>query len=103
MLVRTVVSLVLAGFLLAPITSAQQPATVNWPYDGIQAGLDAFRLGEEQRQSAVSQQLFLNDQMRFWNGYPTSRGASYYGYLSPAAIQAYCYGAPLMSRANPDD
>jgi len=41
--------------------------------------------------------------MRFWNGYPTSRANTiYYGYLSPAAVQAYGYGAPLMTRANLD-
>jgi hypothetical protein len=93
---------VLAGCVLAQIAPAQQPAAAIRPYDGIQAGLDAFRLGEDQRQANVSQQLFLNDQMRFWNGYPTSRGSIYYGYLSPAAIQAYGYGAPLMTRANLD-
>jgi hypothetical protein len=87
---------------LAQQPATQQPAVVNRPYDGIQAGLDAFRLGEEQRQANVASQLFLNDQMRFWNGYPTSRGAIYYGYMSPAAIQAYGYGVPLMSRANLD-
>ena len=82
------------------ITTAQQPATTARPYDGIQAGLDAFRLGEEQRQGAVGQQLFLNDTMR-WNGYPTSGVSNtYYGYMPPAAIAAYGYGAPLMARAN---
>src|SRR5436309_4404262 len=84
--------------MAARLAVAQQQAVVNRPYDGIQAGLDAFRLGEEQRQTNVAQQLFLNDQMRFWNGYPTSRTSTiYYGYLSPAAIQAYGYGAPLVS------
>src|SRR3954471_2743089 len=83
--------------------TAQQPATTARPYDGIQAGLDAFRLGEEQRQGAVGQQLFLNDTMRFWNGYPTSGVSNtYYGYMPPAAIAAYGYGAPLMARANLD-
>ena len=73
------------------------------PYDGIQAGLDAFRLAEEKRQGAASDQLFLNDQMRFWNGYPTSRGDTiYYGYLSPAAIRAYGYDLPPAARANLD-
>jgi len=89
--------------LVSSFASAQQPVAVNRPYDGIQAGLDAYRLGEEQRQANVSQQLFLNDQMRFWNGYPTS-GANtiYYGYLSPGATLAYGYGAPVMTRANLD-
>ena len=42
------------------------------PYDGIQAGLDAFRLAEEQRQAALSAQLATNDRMRAWSGLPTS-------------------------------
>ena len=106
MLVRKFVPSVLICSVVTSFASAQQAtqqqAAVNRPYDGIQAGLDAFRLGEEQRQANVSQQLFLNDQMRFWNGYPTSRSTVYYGYLSPAAIQAYGYGVPLMTRANLD-
>jgi hypothetical protein len=65
------------------------------PYDGIQAGLDAFRLAEEKRQAAVADQLYLNDTMRFYAGYPTSRGQTiYYGYLSPAAMYAYGFVAP---------
>jgi hypothetical protein len=36
------------------------------PYDGIQAGLDAFRLAEEQRQANVAQHLGLNEQLRYW-------------------------------------
>lgn len=88
---------------------SQQPTVVARPYDGIQAGLDAYRLGEEKRQAAVSQQLFLNDQMRFWNGYPTTSSTVYYGYLSPQAMAAYGYSgygngiaSPLLTRANLD-
>ena len=59
-------------------------------FDGNQAGVDDYRLAEEKRQADVAQQLSLNDQMRFWNGYPTSRGETiYYGYLSPGAAVAY--------------
>jgi len=73
--------------------AAQDPLSPIKPYDGIQAGLDAYRLAEEKRQGAVNQQIFLNDQLRFWNGYPTSRGETiYYGYMSPAALAAYGYG-----------
>ncbi len=90
---------ILLGSAAAPVAVAQQqatsqPAIVNRPYDGIQAGLDAFRLGEEQRQANVGSQLFLNDQMRFWNGYPTSGSAIYYGYLSPGAMLTYGYYQP---------
>jgi len=94
---RVVLILGLCG---AAIASAQQQPTVVRPYDGIQAGLDAFRLAEEKRQGAVSQQLFLNDQMRFWNGYPTS-STTYYGYLPPAAMAAYGYGPPSPGYSYP--
>ena len=82
---------------IASLVRAQDPTAAVKPYDGIQAGLDAYRLAEEKRQGAVNQQLFLNDQLRFWNGYPTSRNESiysetmYYGYMSPAALAAYGY------------
>src|SRR5688572_18417988 len=70
----------------AAVANAQYPAAAGRPYDGIQAGLDAFRLAEDQRQAAVADQLAVNDAMRFINGYPTSRGETiYYGYLSPSA------------------
>src|SRR5262245_43978966 len=66
------------------------------PYDGIQAGLDAFRLAEEQRQATASYQLNLNDNLRFWSGLPTSRGETiYYGYASPA-YSAYVPGSILV-------
>lgn len=31
------------------------------PYDGIQAGIDSYRLGEEQRRAKLGAQLYLND------------------------------------------
>jgi hypothetical protein len=80
---------------------AQSPAAR--PYDGIQAGLDAFRLAEEKRQAAVAEQLYLNDAMRFYAGYPTSRGQTiYYGYLSPAAMYAYGFAVPPAAYSNLD-
>jgi hypothetical protein len=103
-LVRNVaVAIFVASAGIAGVAAAQQPVVIGRPYDGIQAGLDAFRLAEEKRQVAVAQQLFLNDQMRFWNGYPTSRGETiYYGYPSPAAMYAYGFAAPSAPLANLD-
>lgn len=73
---------------------AQNPLIGVKPYDGIQAGIDAYRLAEENRRAGVDQQIFANDQMRFWNGYPTSRGETiYYGYMSPATAAFYGYSA----------
>jgi len=79
--------------VFARCSDAQDPLASIKPYDGIQAGLDAYRLAEEKRQGTVNQQIFLNDQLRYWNGYPTSRGETiYYGYMSPAALANYGYG-----------
>src|SRR5215213_8240342 len=79
---------------LASLALGQDPLAPVKPYDGIQAGLDAYRLAEDKRQGAVNQQIFSNDQMRFGNGYPTSRGETiYYGYMSPATAAFYGYSA----------
>jgi hypothetical protein len=87
-------SLSVALLALLRVTNAQDPLVPIKPYDGIQAGLDAYRLAEEKRQGAVNQQIAVNDQLRYWNGYPTSRGETiYYGYMSPAALANYGYGA----------
>src|SRR5689334_21056721 len=88
---RIVFSSIALVMAVCRLCIAQDPLVK--PYDGIQAGLDAYRLGEERRQAGVNQQIFLNDQLRYWNGYPTSRGETiYYGYMSPAALANYGYG-----------
>ena len=66
------------------------------PYDGIQAGFDAYQLGEERRQSNVGQQLYLNDLSR---ARLTPLAAYGYGYrpfvgtfgISSASLD-YAYG-----------
>jgi hypothetical protein len=91
--------------IAASSSFAQAPAAR--PYDGIQAGLDAFRLAEEQRQAAVANQLAINDQMRAWAALPPVRGyTTYYGYpgytvpaIGPADLDyayAYAYGFPRL-------
>lgn len=71
------------------------------PYDGIQAGLDAFRLGEEKRRADVEQQAYLNDQMKIWAGLPTARGEAVFYYPEYYAPQYYSaqYRAPLAFSA----
>ena len=95
MLVRWFSVIIAAGSIAAGSAAlAQQPR----PYDGIQAGLDAFRLAEEQRQARVAQQLAQTDQFKFWAGLPTSRGETiYYGYSYPPA-----YAVNAFWRANRD-
>jgi hypothetical protein len=83
-------------------TSARAQPPAPRPYDGIQAGLDAFRLAEEQRQAAVATQLATNTQMRAWSGLPMSGGTTiYYGNHGELATMdlatmdldfAYAYG-----------
>jgi len=97
MMAASGLKVVFAFFALSVVAAqalAQNPLVGVKPYDGIQAGIDAYRLAEEKRQGAVNQQIFANDQMRFWNGYPTSRGETiYYGYMSPATAASYGYSA----------
>lgn len=55
------------GALLSIVAlSASAQETVR-PYDGIQAGFDAYRLGEERRRSDFQQQLNLNEDLRAWS------------------------------------
>lgn len=81
---------------------AQQPYAR--PYDRIQAGYDAYRLGEERRRADLAQQIFVNDQVRYWAGLPTTRGETIYYYdQGPAAYGgAAFYGAsvPLLPPAS---
>jgi hypothetical protein len=68
------------------------------PYDGIQAGVDAFSLAEEQRQARLAGQIYANDAARAAAGLPTTRGETiyYYGGYSPYGVvpwdSAYAYG-----------
>ena len=108
LLLTTAAVPILVGSFLA--TAVAQPYAR--PYDGIQAGYDAYRLAEERRRADLDQQLFVNDQNRYWAGLPTTRGetifyggygppayggAAYYGgatpFLPPATLEAtYAYG-----------
>src|SRR5262245_65454370 len=73
---------VLGALLVGDRAVAEPPA--GRPYDGIQAGLDAFRLAEEQRQAAVNVQLAANARARAWSGLPTYGGTTiYYGLPGP--------------------
>lgn len=73
------------------------------PYDGIQAGVDAYQLGEEKRQANVGQQLYLNDLSRARLTPLATYGYGYRPFVgtfgnSPAALEyAYGYGnsAPI--------
>jgi hypothetical protein len=66
------------------------------PYDGIQAGVDAYQLGEERRQANVGQQLYLNDLSRARLTPLATYGYGYRPFVgtfgnSPAALE-YAYG-----------
>ena len=92
-----------SALIVITTVSALAQAPAARPYDGIQAGLDAFRLAEEQRQAALANQLAVNQQMRAWAAIPLARGyTTYYSYpgyavpaLSPVDLDyAYAYGGP---------
>jgi hypothetical protein len=90
--------------MLMAVASLTSTLWAQIPYDGIQAGLDAYRLAEERRRGAIADQLYFNDEMRAWAGLPTSRGETVYyglygpryGYAYPPASLAYryAYGVP---------
>ena len=88
------VCIALGALFVGDLSRAQSPAPR--PYDGIQAGLDAFRLAEEQRQAALATQLATNDQMRAWSGLPLGGTTIYYGNRGPLPVMdldfAYAYG-----------
>ena len=87
-------SALIAVMLLARGAVCQQTA----PYDGIQAGYDAYQLGEEKRQRNVGQQIYLNDRMRALTtplatyGYGYGPYASTYGVMPASRDYAYAYG-----------
>jgi hypothetical protein len=81
--------------LLPRFAASQQTAR---PYDGIQAGYDAYQLGEEKRQRNVGQQIYLNDRMRALTtplatyGYGYGPYPSTYGVMPASRDYAYAYG-----------
>jgi hypothetical protein len=86
---------VVAGLFVSRLALSQQPVR---PYDGIQAGYDAYQLGEEKRQRNVGQQIYLNDRMRALTtplatyGYGYGPYASTYGVMPASRDYAYAYG-----------
>jgi hypothetical protein len=66
-------------------------------YDSIQAGIDAYQLGEERRQANLRNQIAANDAARAASGLPTTRGETiyYYNGYAPGVVpwdSAYAYG-----------
>src|SRR5687767_1061095 len=84
-----------AAMLLSRAALGQQTPR---PYDGIQAGFDAYQLGEEKRQQNVGQQIYLNDRMRALTtplatyGYGYGPYISTYGLVPASRDYAYAYG-----------
>jgi hypothetical protein len=84
-------------------TTLGQDTVPTRPYDGIQAGYDAYQLGEERRRANIGYQLYLNDQLKYWSGIPTSRGETiYYGVPGSFAAGYYGNAVPLVPPANLD-
>jgi hypothetical protein len=92
---RILGAVLLAAILLTGMTQAQQ---IVRPYDGIQAGYDAYQLAEEKRQINIGQQIYLNDRMRALAtplatyGYGYGPYVSTYGIAPASREYAYAYG-----------
>jgi len=86
---------VVGAMFLSRVALCQQTTR---PYDGIQAGYDAYQLGEEKRQRNVGQQVYLNDRMRALTTPLATYGSGYGPYLSTYGVvpasrdYAYAYG-----------
>ena len=82
---RIILTLVASLLLLPGLVKAQSSA--GRPYDGIDAGLDAYNRAEEQRRFTISQQRALNEDLRARSYLPPGPVAFYgpssgYGYSS---------------------
>jgi hypothetical protein len=96
------IAVVVGTWGLAGDLFAQQFESAR-PYDGIQAGYDAYQLGEERRRANIEYQLYLNDQLKYWSGIPTSRGETiYYGVPGSFAAGFYGNAVPVVPPANLD-
>lgn len=62
------------------------------PYDGIQAGLDSYALGEARREEQINRQLSANEQMRWWRGLPPSYAPSASYRYPPSLDYVYVTG-----------
>lgn len=93
------IATLLAVVFTCRLAVSQQPPR---PYDGIQAGFDAYQLGEEKRQADVGQQLYLNDLSRArltplaTYGYGYRPFSSTFGVVPASAEYSYANGnSPL--------
>jgi hypothetical protein len=102
MLLRCSLALAIVAASALPILRADEPAAPARPYDGIQAGYDAFQLAEERRRANIAYQLYLNDQIKYWSGIPTSRGETCYYGAGAGNFAAGFYGnaVPVVPPAN---
>jgi hypothetical protein len=79
-----ILTAVIATCGLMTVALAEEPDRHARLPAGIQAGLDAFELGEAQRRGRLAQQLALTDELRYWAGWPVGVNALMpYGYAGP--------------------
>jgi hypothetical protein len=84
--------------LLASAAFAQDYPLAARPYDGIQAGLDAFRLAEERRHASVAGQLALNQQLFFWPASSFGAPVIYSPFGFPLSTYGYVARQPIGQR-----
>ncbi|WP_425616304.1 hypothetical protein NA78x_006249 [Anatilimnocola sp. NA78] len=92
---RSITSLGLL-LLLAPVSQATAQEVRSRPYDGIQAGVDAYQLAEERRQANLQAQIGANDAARAASGLPTTRGETIYYYGTPGTAGYRTYGSGIV-------
>jgi hypothetical protein len=99
---HTILAVAIVAATIVRSTTATEPQTPPRPYDGIQAGYDAFQLGEERRRANIAYQLYLNDQLKYLSGIPTSRGETIYygGGAGNFAAGFYGNAVPVVPTAN---
>ena len=88
-MLRTAVILTL--LFAASIAVAQSPR----PYDGIQAGLDVYRLAEEQRQIVADGQIRLSTDLKYWPPQWYALGLPPYSVYPHSIVRGTNFAAPV--------
>jgi hypothetical protein len=84
-------AVILSLVLATSITHAQSAR----PYDGIQAGLDAYRLAEEQRRIVAEGQVRLSTDLKYWPPQWTMPGPPPFAFAPYPLFRASDFAAPI--------
>ncbi len=91
--------LFLAGLLFSNDTALAQPRRQAQVYDKLEAGAEAYQLGEERRHYAIGRQRWLNDEMIFWSrSFPSWRYFAEPWPFLPGDIDGYPLAEPPINQ-----